>query len=143
MPQFNGVSHIDLTVRDADKSAAWYQRVLCMQLLGDLSDLATPGVAARVVQVRNPATGMTLGLMQHEAVEEGDFSEFRIGLDHLALAVESRADLERWIEHLESCDVPHSEIADMPYGSLFVFRDPDNIQLEFFALSPEFKLDLG
>ena len=29
-----------------------------------------------------------------------------------------------------------SPIADEPYGSVLVFRDPDNIQLEFFA-SPE------
>ena len=143
MPVFTGVSHVDLTVRDADRSAAWYERVLCMKVLGDLPEQATPGVAARVVQVMNPATGMTLGLIQHDEGDDGEFSEFRVGLDHLSLAVASRDVLEQWVEHLDGCDVPHSAIADMTYGSLVVLRDPDNIQLELFALAPNFRLDVG
>jgi glyoxylase I family protein len=140
MPTFSGVSHIDLTVRDCDRSAAWYARVLGMKRLGDLPEHATPGVAARVEQVMNPTTGMTFGLMEHEVTEDGDFSEFRVGLDHLALAVDGRGELEQWVAHLDECGVPHSEIHDMPYGSLVVFRDPDNIQLELFALAPEFRI---
>jgi catechol 2,3-dioxygenase-like lactoylglutathione lyase family enzyme len=143
MPKFTGVSHVELTVRDADRSAAWYERVLCMQLLGDFPDFATPGVAARVVQVRHPATGMTFGLIQHESGDESEFSEFRVGLDHLALAVDSRDELLQWVEHLDRCGVPHSGISDMPYGSVVVLRDPDNIQLELFAFSPSFRVDVG
>src|SRR5438128_2228546 len=100
MPSFRGVSHIDLTVRDCDVSAAWYERVLGMKRLGDLPEHATPGVAVRIEQAMNPTTGMTFGLAQHAVAEDGDFSEFRVGLDHLALAVESRADLEQWVAHL-------------------------------------------
>ena len=54
-----------------------------------------------------------------------------------------RDELEQWVEHLDGCDVPHSAIADMTYGSLVVLRDPDNIQLELFALAPNFRLDVG
>ena len=143
MPVFKGISHVDLTVRDADRSAAWYERVLGMTLLGDFPEHATPGVPARVVQVMNPATGLTFGLIQHESGADGDFSEFRVGLDHLSLAVESRDELEEWVERLDGCGVPHSAISDMLYGSVVVFRDPDNIQLELFAVAPEFRLDLG
>ncbi len=142
MPVFTGVSHVDLTVRDADRSAAWYERVLCMKVLGDFPEHATPGVAARVVQVMNPATGMTFGLVRHDSGDDGDFSEFRIGLDHLSLAVASRDELEKWVEHLDGCGVPHSAISDMPYGSVVVLRDPDNIQLELFALAPNYRLDV-
>ena len=56
---------------------------------------------------------------------------------------EDRADLGAWQQHLEAngvmradtADKPltQSPIADEPYGSVLVFRDPDNIQLEFFA----------
>ena len=139
MPKFNGVSHVQLTVRDADRSAAWYERVLCMQLLGEFPQFATPGVAARVVQLRNPATGIHIGVIQHESGDEGEFSEFRVGLDHLALAVDSREELEQWVEHLDGCGAPHSGIRDMPYGgSVVVLRDPDNIQLELFTLRTSF-----
>jgi hypothetical protein len=58
-------------------------------------------------------------------------------------AVPSRADLEAWQAHLEAAGVARSAvadrpltqspIADRPYGSVLVFRDPDNIQLELFA----------
>jgi glyoxylase I family protein len=81
--------------------------------------------------------------VQHERGDDGEFTEFRVGLDHLALAVDSRDELVEWVEHLERCGVAHSGISDMPYGSLIVFRDPDNIQLELFALTPNFRIDLG
>src|SRR5580765_2084778 len=118
MPAFNGVSHVGITVRDVDRSAAWYERVLCMQLLGEFPQFATPGVAARVVHVRNPVTGIHFALVEHESGEDGDFSEFRVGLDHLALAIESRDELEKWITHFDGEGVQHSAISDQPWGSV-------------------------
>jgi hypothetical protein len=56
------------------------------------------------------------------------------------LNVESGGELEKWVEHLDGCGVSHPAIRDMPYGSAVAFRDPDNIQLELFALSPDFRL---
>ena len=60
---------------------------------------------------------------------------------HVGLRVASRDDLVAWQEHLEAqgvvradtADKPltQSPITDAPYGSVLVFRDPDNIQLEF------------
>jgi catechol 2,3-dioxygenase-like lactoylglutathione lyase family enzyme len=143
MPEFTGVSHVELTVRDADRSAAWYEHVLGMRRFGEFPEYRTPGVSARVDQVMHLPTRLTIGLIQHESGEDGEFSEFRIGLDHLALAVESRDELESWVEHLDACGVRHSGISDMPYGSVVVFRDPDNIQLELFAVAPNLGLDLG
>ncbi len=142
MPEFHGVAHVELTVRDLDRSLQWYERVLGMTRLGRLPDLETAGVAARVESVMNMATGITFGLVQHEATEDGDFSEFRIGLDHLALKVKSRAELEEWVAHLDACGVTHSGIKDEPYGSLVVLRDPDNIQLEFFAMERGFRIEI-
>jgi len=141
MPNFNGVSHIELTVRDADRSASWYEQVLCMQRLREFPEYATPGVSARVIHVVNGAAGVDIGLMQHDAGDAAEFSEFRVGLDHLSLAVESRDELERWVEHLDRCGVSHSGLRDMPYGSVLVFRDPDNIQLELFMLAAHARID--
>lgn len=44
MPEFTGVSHIELTVRDADRSATWYEQILGMQRVVVLSEHMTPGV---------------------------------------------------------------------------------------------------
>ena len=136
MPNITGVSHIELTVRDVDRSAAWYQHVLGMQLLIAYSEHPTAGVRARIVQVFHPATELVIGLIQHEQTEADDeFSEFHTGLDHLSFAVESRAELEAWAEHFETNGVEHSPIRDHAYGAVLVFRDPDNIQLELFVLN--------
>jgi glyoxylase I family protein len=143
MPEFTGVSHVELTVRDVDRSAAWYELILGMRRLGEFPEYRTPGVLARVDQVMHMATGLTIGLIQHESGEDVEFSEFRVGLDHLAFAVASHDELERWIEHLDDHGVPHSPIHNMPYGWVVVFRDPDNIQLELFAVSPNLGLDLS
>jgi catechol 2,3-dioxygenase-like lactoylglutathione lyase family enzyme len=135
MPDFTGVSHVELTVRDADRSAAWYEQVLGMQRVVEHSEHTTPGVSARVVNLIHPAASFALGLITHESGDDGEFSEFRVGLDHLALTVASRGELEKRAEHLAGCGVAHSAITEMPYGSVLVFRDPDNIQLELFVWS--------
>jgi ubiquinone/menaquinone biosynthesis C-methylase UbiE/catechol 2,3-dioxygenase-like lactoylglutathione lyase family enzyme len=142
-PKFTGVSHIELTVRDADRSAAWYERVLLMKRLDTSPDHDAPGVTARLAHVMHMPTGLTFGLIQHAAGDGGEFSEFRVGLDHLALAADSREELEKWVEHLDECAVPHSPINDTSYASVLVFRDPDNIQLELFALASDYVAPLG
>jgi catechol 2,3-dioxygenase-like lactoylglutathione lyase family enzyme len=138
MPNITGVSHVELTVRDVDRSAAWYQHVLGMQFLIAYSQHPTAGVSARAVQVFHPGTGLVIGLIQHEQSAADDvFSEFRVGLDHLSFAVESRAELQTWAEHLDASGVEHSPINDQPHASVLVLRDPDNIQLELFVLNVE------
>jgi catechol 2,3-dioxygenase-like lactoylglutathione lyase family enzyme len=82
-------------------------------------------------------------LHRHETNDGGLFGETATGLDHAGFIVPSRADLEAWQDHLETngvvradvADKPltQSPIADEPYGSVLVFRDPDNIQLELFS----------
>jgi catechol 2,3-dioxygenase-like lactoylglutathione lyase family enzyme len=90
---------------------------------------------ARVINLIHPTARFPLGLITHESIADAEFSEFRVGLDHLALAVASRDELEKWVEHLDGAGVAHAAICDMPYGSVLVFRDPDNIQLELFVYS--------
>ena len=104
MPAIAGGHHISLTVRDADHSAKWYGDLLGMQVLlrGD-----EDAVHFRVL-------------------------EFRTGLDHFAFAVSSRAELEDWEQRLRELGVKFTPIAETPIGSVIVFRDPDNIQLEFW-----------
>ncbi len=136
VPRFTGVSHVELTVRDAERSGEWYRDVLGLRLVSYPDEYRTPGVAARITNAIHP-TGLTLGFVQHDAGDGTDFSELRVGLDHLAFAVESRAELQAWVEHLDARGVEHSPIQDMPYGSVVVLRDPDNIQLELIAVGSD------
>jgi glyoxylase I family protein len=134
LPKVTGVSHIDLTVSDAERSAAWYRDTLGMEHL--LTTDSTDTFAGRVFTLISPGTRIIISMVEHERPEPGAFSEFRVGLDHFALGVETRGDLEEWADHFDRIGVTHSGISDMPYGSVLVFRDPDGIQLELFALPP-------
>jgi catechol 2,3-dioxygenase-like lactoylglutathione lyase family enzyme len=127
MATITGGHHVALTVSDADRSAAWYADLLGMQVVmqGD-----EDSVRFRVLA--HPESGWIIGVREYPGRDDGAFDEFRTGLDHLALGVATREDLEAWEADLSARGVQFTPIADTPIGSVIVFRDPDNIQLEFW-----------
>jgi glyoxylase I family protein len=127
MPTIAGGHHVAFTVRDADRSAKWYEDLLGMQVVSRGDDEA---VHFRVLA--HPDSGWVVGVRQYPGREEGAFDEFRTGLDHFAFAVSSRAELGDWEQRLRESGVNFTPIAETPIGSVIVFRDPDNIQLEFW-----------
>lgn len=127
MPSITGGHHIALTVTDADRSAEWYSALLGMSVV-----LAGDDETVKFRVLADPASGWVLGVRQYHGREGGDFDEFRTGLDHFAFSVESRAALEEWESELSARGIKYTPIAETPIGSVIVFRDPDNIQLEFW-----------
>ncbi len=78
-----------------------------------------------------------VGLHTNIANDGQPFDEARTGLDHIALNVASREDLEAWTAWLDELGIEHSGVraGDEPFAfATVVFRDPDNIQLELFAV---------
>jgi glyoxylase I family protein len=60
------------------------------------------------------------------------FAEHRIGLDHLAIGVPV-GEVARLARVLDDAGVPNSGVKADPVGpAMITFRDPDNIQWEFF-----------
>ncbi len=129
MPTFTTLSHLDLSVSDVEKSADWYVNTLGLERLGR-SDLDN----RIMIVLRHNATGLIVGLNQHVHQSADSFDEHRPGLDHVGFNVVDRADLDAWEARLTELDVEHSPVTDAPSGSgtALVFRDPDNIQLEFW-----------
>ncbi len=126
--EFPAIGHVALTVRDLERSVAWYRRLFDAEPVLD----EDTGSFHHVVWKLGDAT--LLGLHQHTKQESSDpASEFRPGLDHVSFACADRAELESWEERLNQLAIPHGPIIDAPYGSGLSFRDPDNIPLEFFA----------
>ena len=127
MPSISGGHHIALTVADADRSAEWYRALLGMTVLAAGDDET---VKVRVLV--DAPSGWLLGLRQYHGREGDGFDEFRTGLDHFAFSVESRAALEAWEQELSARGIAYTPTVETPIGSVVVFRDPDNIQLEFW-----------
>lgn len=128
---FDGISHLDFSVSDGEASAAWYERVLGLRRLRRV-DLAE----RTMFVLLHEAAGLVIGLNQHRAFPGGAFDEHCAGLDHVGFAVATRADLDVWQALLADLGVEHSPVADTESGSALVFRDPDNIQLEFWWTKP-------
>jgi len=130
--------HVALTVTDLDASVAWYERVF------DLTPrMEAPHEGGFQRLLADEAWRLVIVLHRHDVNQGEPFSERRTGLDHFGMAVPTRAELVAWQAHLEEMGVIRAEaadrpctqspIADTPYGSILVFRDPDHIQLEMYA----------
>ena len=131
VPGFSSIGHLDLSVSDAETSAAWYERVL------GLTRVRRVDFAERtMIVLRHEASGLVIGLNQHQGFPGEPFDEQRAGLDHVGFAVGQRRDLDAWAERLVSLGVEHSPVADTEVGSALVFRDPDHIQLELWWSKP-------
>lgn len=126
-----GFHHLALTVADLDTSAAWYQEVFGLQQI--MEESYEDGRALVFVQ---PESGVFIGLHAHDASDRQSFDETRTGLDHISFSVSSRDDLVEWEKTLRGLGSIVSPISDQPWGSVLVFRDPENIQLELWAPPP-------
>ncbi len=128
MSPFPPLTHVALTVRDLSVSVPWYEALLDAQPV--LDEDTDPNFHHTVYLLGN---GTLLGLHQHDRAASSEFSEFHVGLDHVAFGCENRAELEKWASRLDELGIQHGGIKDAAYGSGVSFHDPDGIALEFFA----------
>ena len=130
--------HLALTVSDVDVSVPWYEGVFDIKFRADVPH---PGGVGKLLA--DDGGELMIVLHRHDTNDATLFAETVTGLDHAGFMVPSRKELEAWQTHLDAhgvtradaADQPltQSPIADEPYGSVLVFRDPDNIQLELFS----------
>lgn len=128
MADFPGLTHVAVTVTDLEASSQWYER-----LFGSKPVLDEEAGGFYHVVFALPG-GSLFGLHSHAATDTSErFSETRPGLDHVAFACQTRAELESWQARLDELGIAHGGIVDAHYGSGLSFRDPDKIALELFA----------
>jgi glyoxylase I family protein len=129
MSTFPSITHAALTVRDLSVSVPWYEALFDAD---PVIDEDTDPEFHHTVYLLDGGT--LLGLHQHKRpAPKESFSEYRVGLDHLAFRCVDRDELEKWASRLDELGIEHGTIKDAAYGSALSFRDPDGIALEFFA----------
>jgi catechol 2,3-dioxygenase-like lactoylglutathione lyase family enzyme len=108
-----------LHVTDLPRSASWYAETLgLVRVDGEIADDGTGHVA-----LLSPAGGWVLALS----------SAASPAVEHVAFTCADRDALCAQRDLLAARGAEPGTITDAPYGSGFVVRDPDGIELELFA----------
>lgn len=123
MIKAKGIAHTTLTVKDIQRTRNFYEQLFQVELAMD------NGKSFSLL-----AVGVPCWFVQWKKQYPGDwFDERRIGLDHIAFLIETIDELKSLIKRLNELGVINAglERFDSKYPYV-AFRDPDNIQVEFF-----------
>ena len=118
----SGLNHIIMTIKDVKISQEFYGDLLGFDIksIADGFFFMTGGVSIFFFSPRQP-------------IPEDRFNEFRIGLDHLAFTAPGESALQSLAERLMAAGVKTKGVETYHTGNKYVaFRDPDNIQLEYW-----------
>ena len=99
MAKFPGLTHVAITVKNAEASGPWYCG--CSEPIR-LERHTDAGFRHLVWALDG---GMLFGIHQHErGVPDERFTEFRVGLDHVSFGGANRSDLEGWVQRLDGLE---------------------------------------
>lgn len=118
-----GIAHATLTVSDVQRTKKFYEKLFETEITMDNKisfSLLKAGIPCWFVQWK-------------KQYPKDRFDERRIGLDHIAFELKTLEELKKIVGRLNSMGVRNAGLerfaGKYPYVA---FRDPDNIQTEFF-----------
>jgi len=124
----NGLSHLGLRVTNLARAKHFYVDTLGCQLVRETGG----GILVNV-------SGMLVALYETDSSSSSydHFNPFRVGLDHLALAVEDPSILEDLKRDLDAAGVRNNGVEEDPetHSKNISFSDPDGIAWELYSVS--------
>jgi glyoxylase I family protein len=124
----NGLSHLGLRVTNLARAKHFYIDTLGCQLVRETDG----GVLVNV-------SGMLVALYETDSYSSSydRFNPFRVGLDHLAIAVENPGILEDMKRDLDAAGVRNNGVEEDPetHDKYISFYDPDGIAWELYSIS--------
>ena len=123
-----GIHHVKIPVTDLVRSRAWYEPLFELVPLTEFRD-DHDGVVRGVSY--HSLGNLALALREHPDAARG-----LAGYDCFAMMLRGRPDVEHWCGRLDAFGIAHSDIIDVPIGSILTFADPDGIELRFYSLDP-------
>ena len=128
MPDITGIAHVELSVRDLDRSIAWYCALLGAR---DVWRGSNDEYGIDACAIFEPKSKLVFAFTCHREQIDDAFAPQRPGLDHVSFGVSNRAALEAWVKHLDALGIEHSQIQDDHQPPSVTLKDPDGIALEF------------
>jgi catechol 2,3-dioxygenase-like lactoylglutathione lyase family enzyme len=128
----NGLSHLGLRITNLARTKRFYVDTLGCQLIRE----ADGGILVNIA-------GMLVALYEtdEDFANYDRFNPFRVGLDHLALAVENSSILEDLKRDLDAAGVRNNGVEEDPetHDKYISFYDPDGIAWELYSLSTPYE----
>jgi glyoxylase I family protein len=139
--EVNGLHHFLIRVQDPDASRAFYEQTFGFSFVELPVDAdfvrAWRGHPSEGKLLATPLgdTFLVLAPPLEGTADDDRFNERRVGVDHLAFGVPNVDALQEVVAALElagvrTAGVEHDPVLDKSYVA---FRDPDNVQWEFYA----------
>jgi glyoxylase I family protein len=130
------LDHVDLAVRDVERSLAFYLAVLGPLGMKELFRYPTYRGTEEVVYL-----GVGEQALGFRPADRGEHRYYEVGLEHLAFIVDTRQEVDdtyaRCLELGVNVHFPPAEDRDIPgYWELFFF-DPDGLRLEVAYYPPD------
>ena len=129
----NGLSHLGLRVTNLARARHFYVDTLGGQLVRETDG----GILVNV-------SGMLVALYETDSPSSiyDHFDPFRVGLDHLALAIEDPGILEDLKRDLDAAGVRNHGVEEDPetHSKYISFYDPDGIAWELYSISTSFEV---
>jgi catechol 2,3-dioxygenase-like lactoylglutathione lyase family enzyme len=124
----SGISHVAIRVTDLERSRRFYGDFLGFPVILQAEGVVVFGVGGALLGVRGDAP---------ETPKQEPFDPFRVGLDHVAFAVESEEQLHEIQRELDSAGIRNEGVQDDSTfnAKALVLYDPDGIPLELYALA--------
>jgi len=124
----NGLSHIGLRVTDIARAKHFYVDTLGSQLVREIDGAALINMYGMLFALYGDGS--------HSASRDR-FDPFRVGLDHIALAIEDPNILENLKRELDAAGVRNNgvEVDPETHDKYISFYDPDGIAWELYSVT--------
>ena len=124
----NGLSHLGLRVTNLARAKRFYVDTLGCQLVREIDGAVLVNVYGTLIALYGTDSSSS---------SDDHFDPFRVGLDHLALAVEDTSVLEDLKRDLDAAGVRNNGVEEDPetHHKYISFYDPDGIAWELYSAS--------
>jgi catechol 2,3-dioxygenase-like lactoylglutathione lyase family enzyme len=125
----NGLSHLGLRVTNLARAKRFYVNTLGCQLVREVDGAVLVNVYGTLIALYGDDSHSSIG---------DHFDPFRVGLDHLAIAVEDTSILEDLKRELDASGVRNNGVEEdlETHDKYISFYDPDGIAWELYSGSP-------